>query len=718
MTEPQGKQRTILLVEDEAITATVEKRILQKHGFQVLDASSGESAIETVKNTGHIDLILMDMNLGDGMDGGQAAQIIVAERDIPVIFLSIYTQQEVVEKTDEIPSSYGYVVKGSGEAVLIASVNMALRLHEAHRELKKREEALKESEERFAVVFHSGPTGISLTRLSDGLVLDVNKAFLRLLGYERDEVVGRNLLSLGIRVNPEDRTSLVDALRDRVKVSDFETTFRTKTGELREVSIATELVDVAHEHYILGHIRDITERKRAEEKLRTSALQLADAADLAKIAYWEHEETTDEFIFNDSFYALYGTTALQEGGYRMAREEYFKRFVHPDDLDGLLCRIEEGRAGGYTGGPAHYEHRAIRADGEVIHILSRSRVTLDREGRVIGAIGADQDITERKRSEEALQESETKFRAIFEGSRDAMWVSKNGIHTYANPAYVSLSGHESADELIGTPVMNLIAHESRAFVMEMMKNRIKGEAIPVFCETTVLKKDGTTYPAESSISTYALRGEEFTLGIVRDITERKQAEEKLKRYELLSENSRDIILLVRRNDKAIVEANAAAEKAYGYTREELLRLTIKDLHGLETPGLTAQQLSEADRNGILFETTHRRADGTTFPVEVSSHGATVGGTRTLISIIRDITERTQVEEALRESETKLRAIFDGSRDAIVVSKEEIRIFANPAYVSLFSFESADELIGRPAIDLIAPESRGLVRGDHEEARRG
>ena len=159
MTDLQDRQKTILLVEDEAVIAMAETRVLQKHGFQVLTASSGESAIEVVKNTGNIDLILMDINLGNGMDGTEAAEIIVAERDIPVIFLSNNTQREVVEKTDRV-TSYGYVVKASGKAVLITSVNMAFRLHEAHLELKKREEALKESEERFATVFRLGPIGL------------------------------------------------------------------------------------------------------------------------------------------------------------------------------------------------------------------------------------------------------------------------------------------------------------------------------------------------------------------------------------------------------------------------------------------------------------------------------------------------------------------------------------------------------------------------------
>ena len=115
------------------------------------------------------------------------------------------------------------------------------------------------------------------------------------------------------------------------------------------------------------------------------------------------------------------------------------------------------------------------------------------------------------------------------------------------------------------------------------------------------------------------------------------------RYELMIAHSRDIVLFMRRNDGRILEANAAATKAYGYSREELLALTIHDLRAADTKSLTADQLAQADARGILFETVHRRKDGSTFPVEVSSQGTTIDGTRTLISIVRDITERRSAE---------------------------------------------------------------------------
>lgn len=123
---------------------------------------------------------------------------------------------------------------------------------------------------------------------------------------------------------------------------------------------------------------------------------------------------------------------------------------------------------------------------------------------------------------------------------------------------------------------------------------------------------------------------------------RARAEQILRRYELLAQHSRDIILFMHRDGK-ILEVNQAACAAYGYSREELLSLTIFDLRPPDTLPEASQRMAEADAGGTLFETVHQRKDGSTFPVEVSSRGETIGGKRTLISVIRDITERKRAE---------------------------------------------------------------------------
>lgn len=130
-------QRTLLLVEDEAIIAMGEKSTLEKNGYRVLLALSGDEAVAAVRADPGIDLILMDIDLGRGMDGTEAAALILKQRDVPVLFLSSHMEPEVVAKTEKI-TSYGYVVKHSTATVLDASIKMAFKLFAAKKKRRKR----------------------------------------------------------------------------------------------------------------------------------------------------------------------------------------------------------------------------------------------------------------------------------------------------------------------------------------------------------------------------------------------------------------------------------------------------------------------------------------------------------------------------------------------------------------------------------------------------
>ena len=143
-----------------------------------------------------------------------------------------------------------------------------------------------------------------------------------------------------------------------------------------------------------------------------------------------------------------------------------------------------------------------------------------------------------------------------------------------------------------------------------------------------------------------------------DITERKRGEEALRLYELLSQNSRDIILFIRYEDGRILEANAAALQTYGYSHEEMVQMTVKDLRAPDTQHLTATQMLEAIKEGVLFETTHRRKDGTKLLVDVRSQGGFIGDKQILVSVVRDITDLKHKEDALRQSELQYRTLFD------------------------------------------------------------
>ena len=179
--------------------------------------------------------------------------------------------------------------------------------------------------------------------------------------------------------------------------------------------------NVAGKNYLQGVVHDITERKRSEEALRTSRLQLLESMDLAHIVYWEFDPVAQTFVFNDHFYAFYGTTAEQEGGYLMSREDYAKRFIHPDDLPLHRQFRKENAFGPDTELSVDLEHRIIRRNGEVRHILVRVRLIKDDAGRIVKRYGANQDITERKGSEEALRASRVQLSDAMDIAHIVYW---------------------------------------------------------------------------------------------------------------------------------------------------------------------------------------------------------------------------------------------------------------------------------------------------------
>jgi len=180
---------------------------------------------------------------------------------------------------------------------------------------------------------------------------------------------------------------------------------------------------------------------------------------------------------------------------------------------------------------------------------------------------------------------------------------------------------------------------------------------------------GWAFVLTTSVLIFFLMRQEMTRFFKADEAQRASESN----FRLLVENSRDIILFVDREDGRILEANTAASAAYGYSRDELLDLRIQDLREPETIGLVPDQMARADAEGILFETVHRRRDGGTFPVEISSRGATISGKRTLISVGRDITQRKSSEEALRNSELQFRNLANSMPQLVWTATPDGRV---------------------------------------------
>ncbi|HUJ68920.1 MAG TPA: PAS domain S-box protein [Syntrophorhabdales bacterium] len=523
-------------------------------------------------------------------------------------------------------------------------------------ERKRSEETLRQSERQYRELAELLPRPV-FEADAQGRITYANRRAYESIGYAPADILkGLSLFQLVI---PEQRIMAkanIEKVLAGKELAGSEYTLRRKNGSgFPALVYASAIEKDGAVTGIRGIVFDISEKKAHEEDLRTSRLHLEEAADLARIAYWEQDEATEEFIFNDAFYALYATSAEREGGFRMTPEEYGKRFVHPDDLDAFRRRLAARRTHPPSRNPIQFEHRSVRRDGEVIYVLVRHRAVTDAKGHVIKTVGVHQDITARRMMEDALRESETKLRAVLDGSRDAITVAKEGIRIFANPAFVALLGYESADELIGKPAFDAIAPESRDFVEEMVKKRLKGEPVPPLYEETMLRKDGTRLFAEVSVSYYVLKGEEFSCVILRDITERKRIEEELK----LLKHSIDVYYdgaYWMDTDNRFVYVNEAACMSLGYECDELIGKRVWDINTRITPEKMNEVWQRLRREGaVVAETVHRRKDGTEFPVEVTSTYVRFGDREFNCAFARDITEKKRLEEQLRQSQ-KMEAV--------------------------------------------------------------
>ncbi|URA10727.1 PAS domain S-box protein [Thermospira aquatica] len=249
---------SLLLVEDEVVIAMSEK----KEGYTVTHVTTGEDAIRLVaKENQDFDIILMDVDLGRGIDGIQAAQQILQVRDIPIIFLSSHGEPEVVEKAEKI-TSYGYILKSSSPVVLDVSINMALRLFQEKMEHRRAEEKLKESEERFRSLAEASMGGIGIH--GRGVILECNEALCRMTGYSKEELIGMNGLLL---IAEESREDVMQKI-----LSGYEKPY--EAVGLRRDGTKYPLLIQGRNVYYKGKLvrstefRDLSDIKQAEEALK------------------------------------------------------------------------------------------------------------------------------------------------------------------------------------------------------------------------------------------------------------------------------------------------------------------------------------------------------------------------------------------------------------------------------------------------------------------
>ena len=259
------------------------------------------------------------------------------------------------------------------------------------------EEAFRESEQKFSLIFDKLPFAATLTKALDGLLLDVNEAFEKIFGYSKQEVIGKTLLELGLVPNAEDRERILAELMERNSVRGIELNFSTKSNGMRIFLTNMDLVEIRGETYILQTDQDITERRRALEALRESeerfrAILRQAAAGIVR------KDTVGTLLFvNDEFCKMIGYSAAE----LVTEGKTCWDLTHPDDLDENQRLFNQMIRDGV---PFQMERRLIRKDGSILWCNLSVAPVMDAWGNAVSAVGVEVDITARKQVEASLRQ--------------------------------------------------------------------------------------------------------------------------------------------------------------------------------------------------------------------------------------------------------------------------------------------------------------------------
>ncbi len=386
---------------------------------------------------------------------------------------------------------------------------------------KNTEQELKESEERFRLIFHTSPDSIVISRASDGLIVDANDATYKLTGYRRDELVGQTTLERKIWFDARQRKVLIDQLRKDGEVSNFETTFCMKDGSTIIGLISARLMVWNSDLYLLAVVRDITEMLQTQKAIQTSERRLRLAIEAANEGLWERDVKSDEVFFSKRYYRMLGYDADE------IPEVYqtWIDFLHPDDRDEASERMTRYLRGEIP----NYENtfRLRTKSGDYRWITTRGEVVeWDDDGSPRRIVGVHLDVHDRILAERKLQESEAKYRALVENSYDIIArLDREARLLYVNHAVWRIFGLE-ADAVLGKRFEDLgFSEEFCRYIDESVRHVIAGG------KPTAGRMDVDGPQGRVTLNCHLFPempeegGEPTVLTSMTDVTELKQAQE-------------------------------------------------------------------------------------------------------------------------------------------------------------------------------------------------
>ncbi|MGD0235881.1 MAG: PAS domain S-box protein [Syntrophorhabdales bacterium] len=531
-----------------------------------------------------------------------------------------------------------------------------------------------------------------------------NEAFLAYRGMDREEVLGRSVPEvLGRDVfDGMVREHLDNCFQGKVVSYEMNYTY-PGLGERNLLVSYFPIEEPGGVKRVASVVRDATEYKRAEAALRESEERFRLTFDQSPTGAVIADPSDFQWIRANKAFCDFTGYSEEE-----LTQLTYMDITHPDDM--ALTSEQVRRLIGGEISTFESEKRYIRKDGSIMWGHLSVQAVKDGTGRVLNMLGMIQDITERKHAEQALRESEQRYRAAIEHSNDGVVITKEGRHVYVNQRFLDMFGYNRPDEVIGTAIADAkhVHPEDRAWLAEMNQRRPKGEPTPPRYGHRAIGKDGNVRYIEASATRIVYQGEPASLSYLRDVTERKQAELRLRDSEealkSLLNATNDVACLMDR-EGTIIAANTVLAQRVGRGVNDLIGQNIFDLLPREVARsrqLWAQKVVESGKP-VRFEdisSGNRYFDSCVYPV-LDAEGNVVR----LAVYARDITEVKQASRALAESEARFEQLFDNVNDGIAV--RDARTFelldANRRFSEMWGY-TLEELKALPVGSLGADQS--------------
>ncbi len=509
-------------------------------------------------------------------------------------------------------------------------------------ERKLAEDKLRESEEKFAKAFHTAPYSITITRLEDGKILDVNEAFVSISGYTREEALTSSSIALKLWADPKDSNRVLEGIEQGKSVYNKEYLFRKKNGEIITGLFSNQLIHLGSEPAVLSSVLDITDRKRAEEALRREQNLAKMYLETANVMFIAIDRNGTVTLINNKGCEILG----REQGVIVGKNwiENFIPQAARADIEEVFGKIVSGEVDAVE----YHENPVVNAAGEEKLISWHNTTLHDDVGNITGLFSAGIDITEHKQAEDKLKESEERHSLLISQMTSGLALHEIILDDAGKPIdYRFLDVNKSFERLtgllgkniIGKTVLEVMPGTERYWIEEYGHVALTGK--PLHYEN-YSRELGKYY----EVSAYQPQYKQFAV-IITDVTKQRAAVETLKQSEAKFRTYTEMApvgIFVTDEQGRYLEVNKAACDMTGYTEQELLGISIPEFLAPESLDRGIALFQELLKSGhAKGELKGRTKGGETYWIDLFS--VRISNNR-YMAFCMDISDRKRDEERI------------------------------------------------------------------------